>query len=360
MAEMLSSNCRRFNHPELRLRFDPQRVLERDVRWLVARLEQHVAKGYLLADGLPQRFGWMFLNFCEAGQNLLAVQEPDMVSLPVKFVDSVTTTLQHFRWQSDTADSIGYAERMDFPAMFQTADVCSRLAKSEGFLMTRKAPSGFDSGWRIGCFDSAHDHSRSDQVRPVSLYEVVIRCHEQVAMFLALPPGIQVLATQQGIWISYEGKPVPIQTGSYLEDFCRRLRKAVVFTIDASGNLFGLPAGVKLPAYPIPVFEQLVLKLAEGYTIPVSNELKAMGIEVPNTIMVVTKDRRYCLPWTGTPMTVLDLAEYDRLTGQASRAGPAVQKGDEITLALGYMDREPNSITKGGIVLLWMTDLRVV
>jgi hypothetical protein len=55
MAEMLSSNCRRFNHPELRLRFDPQRVLERDVRWLVARLEQHVAKGYLLADGLPQR-----------------------------------------------------------------------------------------------------------------------------------------------------------------------------------------------------------------------------------------------------------------------------------------------------------------
>src|SRR5437867_369975 len=198
MLEITSSGCGKYNQPEFRLRFDPELALERDDRELDETLEGHVASGQKIMSGQYLRFGWMGLHFHELTKHLLAVQEPDLRGFPVQFVDSVTATLRHLRWQKDCAVSVGVPEPLSFPTMFQSAAICRRLAPNQPFLMERKPPTDDDSGWFIGCSDVSHEHGRADKLVRASLYEIVLRFHQAVAAFLALPAGTKVLNTLQG------------------------------------------------------------------------------------------------------------------------------------------------------------------
>jgi len=343
------------------LRFDPALASEDDARALLGNLEDYVASGQCINSGGYLRFGWMGLHLHEIGRDLLAVAEPDMRGFPVEFVDSVTTTLRHLRWQKDCAARLGLVGPLSFPSMFQKAEVCSHLACGDGFFMERKTGTEKDSGWFIGCADARHEHEDCDRRNRLSLYELVLSFNEALATFLALPAGTKILNTAEGVWISCGGNAVPIQSGAYLELLMSRFRpsRSATVKIDDRHNLLELSSRTETATYSIPAAQRLVLECADGYGIPVTKELRAIGIEKTNTVLLLTKNGQYRRAWLGAASVEFDLHEAGRIDNNSLPRSSALKEGDEIIVIIGYVDPAPSPVTKGGIAGMWSARLRV-
>lgn len=59
MPELRTNSCRRFGHPEFRLRFDTEGAIVSDVHWLLETLEALVASGRRHADGESFQVWWI-------------------------------------------------------------------------------------------------------------------------------------------------------------------------------------------------------------------------------------------------------------------------------------------------------------
>ena len=114
-----------------------------------------------------------------------------------------------------------------------------------------------------------------------------------------------------------------------------------------------------MAACPIPVSQRLVVEWSGAYKIPVLKEHQALGIERPNTILVLTKNGQYRQEWTGAPMVQFDLNEANRLRSKNPQPFCAMREGDELILIIGYMGPGPNPITKGGIAAMWSAQLKM-
>src|SRR5437660_6277255 len=102
-----TKHCSKYSQQEISFAYDPNRVLEGDAKWLLEWLESEVAKGRRFLPGETVQIGWMVTKLEASEDEILKICEPDMKALPVKFVDSVTNTLTHWRLQKMVAESIG-------------------------------------------------------------------------------------------------------------------------------------------------------------------------------------------------------------------------------------------------------------
>jgi hypothetical protein len=217
MIELRTTTCRTHQHPEFRIAVEPRLVpLESDARWLIAWLEESVARGERFSDGQTCQIGWSITQIRQASDERLALWEPDMRQFPISWIDSVSHTLSQLRQQKDVCESVVSAGDSSFPSMLQSAIVCTRLGQTAGIVMERTASSDMDSGWFCGCSDENHDHNSVDELRRVSLYEAAVCYTFEVVPYLALPEGVLLQADERGPAIFMNGERVDLKSGSYL------------------------------------------------------------------------------------------------------------------------------------------------
>jgi hypothetical protein len=217
MIEVKTKNCHKRKHPEILIRVEPKTVLDSDIEWLVSTLEESVQSGTKYEHGEKLQIGWMITEFRSHDSGLLCLHEPDMKSLPLQFIPSVTTTLRHLRLHKDVVGSFEPALEVDFPMLSQSAIICTRLKGSEYCIMSRVEPDGDDSGWFVGCTDDEHDHDDPRELTRVSLYELVLKYHAPVLAFLALPPEASLTTEEGTLRAFYRERKIRTRKGSFLE-----------------------------------------------------------------------------------------------------------------------------------------------
>jgi hypothetical protein len=211
-----TKHCAKYGQREISVAYDENLVLESDVNWLLGWLESEAARGRRFLASETIQIGWMVTKLETFKGGMLEICEPDMKAFPVKFVNSVTNTLIHLRFQKMVVESIDCAQEFSIPSLRQTAITCNSLGEHAGVFMDRHVPKDNDSGWFVGCADSRHDHQDLKNLRVMSLYEIVV-CHEPVIIrYVALPPGISVLI-RDGVPCFHHGdKELKILPNSYL------------------------------------------------------------------------------------------------------------------------------------------------
>jgi hypothetical protein len=203
-----TSGCKRYNHPEFQIRVSNSAVPAEDIALLLRFFEQRVAQGEKFRSGESLQVGWM----------LLRVLEPDMKAVPVKFVDSVDSTLMHLRNQQDIVRSLHPPVEPDFPSLRQSAVVHVNYKKASRILLTRNgAVDGVDSGWWLS--DLGDQAGSQDPTRFIktSLYQLGVD-RPDLVKFFAVPTGLQVVVDGALIGVLGAGGEVQQIEGSYLSE----------------------------------------------------------------------------------------------------------------------------------------------
>jgi hypothetical protein len=211
-----TTGCGKYSHPEISVAYDPDQVLDSDVNWLLEWLEAEVAVGRKFFPDETIQLGWMVMKIAAFRDGILKVCEPDMKTFPARFIDSVTNTLSHLRFQKMTSESIGVENELVFSSLTDSAITCTWFGEHTGVFMNRLSPNDSDSGWFIGCDDKNHDHQDSNNLLLKSVYELVVVYEQSIIPYLALPPGISVHVCNGIPILHRKDKELAIRPNSYL------------------------------------------------------------------------------------------------------------------------------------------------
>jgi hypothetical protein len=225
MQTFATARCRAFRHPEFRLRADPAAVLEGDIALLITTLEGMVSAGQRFKDGETIQVGWGTLRVRRNRDKSLSLLEPDFRKTPIKWVESVTTTILHLRRQKDVCESYFSASALLFPSLRESCITCTSLADADSVLMDRSEPRGGESGWFLGCADDDHDHNNPDHLTRLSLYKAAL-CSPVSIPFLALPSEVLLEVGADGVpsVLFSRGKRLKPRSGSYVATLAKRRR----------------------------------------------------------------------------------------------------------------------------------------
>lgn len=214
-----TTQCSAHGHAEFTLHFERDVPVPGLERMLIGYFEGAVQQGSRFKPGQTVQLGWATLRLTQREDGTLGVLEPDLKQ-ELKWVEAVDQSLFETWRQKEVLESLGLAERADFPRQALQAIVCSRVWDSTEFIMGRTEPHGpSDSGWFIGCSDETHDHQVESALSVIPLIELAVRL-PPLTQFLALPVGVDVIATGPGrlrarVFVDeVERTPAP---GSYLE-----------------------------------------------------------------------------------------------------------------------------------------------
>jgi hypothetical protein len=213
----VTKNCGKYGHPEFSLSCEDTPIHPQQMRWLITWVEQEVSQGKKFLPGQTVQIGWSVLKVDLRADGTLALFEPDFKSMPMKFVDRVSTTLWHVLMQKLVTDSLGVENEINESSLQRSAIVCSDFGKGKGLFMERSIPSGHASGWFFGCADAAHDHHTKENLRLVSLYEAAVLLDGGVTPYLGLPPGISISFAAPIPRFFREKKELFLKPNSYLD-----------------------------------------------------------------------------------------------------------------------------------------------
>ena len=221
VADMhMTSKCKQFSHPEFQIQVSSKGVPSGDIAWFLEGLEQRVEKGERFKSGETMQVGWMLTMLQERSGGTLQITEPDMKSVPVKFVDSVDNTLKQLRSQKDTAESFSPTIQLAFPSLQQSVVVHLNYKTTNRTLLSRTAPAGMDSGWWLSDLNDKNGNQDPKHFTKISLYQLAID-RPDLVKFFALSAGIQVVVDNNTIGVLKDGKEIPIVPGSFLSELNR-------------------------------------------------------------------------------------------------------------------------------------------
>lgn len=147
-----TTGCRRYSHPEFQIAYDPSVVVvEKDVESIIRWLEESIAEGVKYADGQTCQVGWAITEVRAHASGDLTLWEPDMESMPIRWVEGLTSTLTHLRVQKDTVESVLGRDDLSFPSLLQSGVICTRLGRFKRTVMDRQPPNG---GIQAGFLDA--------------------------------------------------------------------------------------------------------------------------------------------------------------------------------------------------------------
>lgn len=226
MKVLRTSKCNSLGHPEFRITFNPSLVpAGDDADLLIKWLEETVASGTQFQPGQTCQFGWIETEIRSHESGDYTLWEPDMQSMPASWVEGVSTTLSQLRFQKDVVESVLDPDELSFPSWRQSAIYCSRLGQAEKINLERFQPEGNASGWYFGCQEADHDHNSVPELKCASLYEIVVRTHSRIALYLALPPGVLVVETERVPEIYRDGRELKFKQGSMLAQQYRSIHE---------------------------------------------------------------------------------------------------------------------------------------
>jgi hypothetical protein len=185
-----------YGHPEFLLEYNEEQVSATALALLERKLTTAVRAGVeIKEDGfLPVGIMICRTRF-EAGRWVLL--EPDMVSTPMQFVRSVTTTALFLAQQESVLGSLGRRRGVvaDSPLMLDSALICTEIDHGLGVLERQKSNLR-DTGWFVGCDRIGHDHNDPNSLLRVSVYDLVRR----------VPAVVPYLPLWAGTTIRFAGK----------------------------------------------------------------------------------------------------------------------------------------------------------
>jgi hypothetical protein len=218
MTILRTTTCHQYGHPEFQIAFDASLVpVEGDLHWFIDWLEQSVADGERFSPGQTCQIGWMVTEVRQGEGGTLSLWEPDMHSMPIVWVESLSNTLAHLRLQKYVVESVLLPDDVSFPSLLQSALICTRLRENNGLVMERMESKGRDSGWFCGCRGEDHDHNNVSELKCVSLYEAAVRYTPQIIPYLALPAGVLIGLNDSEPSIFLNGESLAFKPGSLLD-----------------------------------------------------------------------------------------------------------------------------------------------
>jgi hypothetical protein len=210
--------CHLLGQAEICVEWSGDDFLKPTLDGLLGWIEREVAGGRRFLPEETVQIGWSYLKIHQRNDGTFALFEPDFKSMPIIFVDSFTKTLFHLLIQKSVVDSVGFAAEIEPPSLLQSSLVCTEFRGSTGYILDRaNASNDRDSGWFFGCYRPEHDHNNAANLRRVSLYEAASLIDQRVIPFLGLPVGVMVHFDGARLSLFREGKKLPVQRGSYLQ-----------------------------------------------------------------------------------------------------------------------------------------------
>jgi hypothetical protein len=208
--------CSGYNHPDFQLVVDSA-VPQVDVDVLASFLEQSVQEGTRYGDGQTIDFGSMLFRLVTS-DGFLTLQEPDLRTIPISWTEGITNSMKLLRLQKDIGESIGLGDELDFPSIRCSLLVGADLAEGlDTLVLERSEPDGLDTGWFVGRLDTEIDYNDPANLRRISVYQAILDT-PLIAGFLALPTGCRVEISGQSTTLSYNGQPLKIQKGSFMDN----------------------------------------------------------------------------------------------------------------------------------------------
>lgn len=217
---LVTTQCRRYGHQEFLLQAEGPAAETYLAEWSQG-LESMVASGSKFQPGQSFLVGWMLTQVVQHDRDHLTLHEPDMQSMPVRWVPGITQTLQSTMVQRFTLESVSLSDRMTLPSAQQYLAVCNRF-HGQGFFMVRRDPQeATDSGWFVGCLDPRHNHHDSAVTGPMSVYEAFLK-QRFIVGFLGFPPGSMIVADPaSGLRLTLNNQALNVVPGSYLDQMLR-------------------------------------------------------------------------------------------------------------------------------------------
>lgn len=220
--KITTTNCSKYNHPEIELYFDDSYIVNRDIEWYLNLLESNVKSGTIYKPEQIIQIGCMVNKVMSSTPKTIKLQEPDLKEFPVNFIDSVTNTLKILRLQKDIVSSVHSYDLMSFTSIMQSCIICNSNSDGidDGTVLHRvevDEAEPLDSGWFIGCLDQTHDHNDPNNLVRTSLYSVFLDFPNYIKFF-ALPAGTYIEIADGIInkWM-YNNKKVKAKKGSLLD-----------------------------------------------------------------------------------------------------------------------------------------------
>ncbi len=208
-------NCSQNKHPNFRLVVDSA-IPQSDVDAMIDFLKESVQSGKKFGDGETIDFGSMLIRLVALNDDL-ALQEPDLRTIPISWTEGITNSMKLLRLQKDIGESVGFGDELNFPSIRYSllvgADWTERL---DTLVLERSDHDGLDSGWFVGQLDTEIDYNNPSNLRRISVYQAILDA-PHIAGFLALPTGCCVEISGQYKTIFYNGQYIKIKNGSYMD-----------------------------------------------------------------------------------------------------------------------------------------------
>lgn len=216
----VTTKCKQFNHPEFQIQVSSKAVPAADIAWFLAGLEKRVAEGERFKGGETMQVGWVLIMLQAAPGGVLRIMEPDMKSVPVKFVDSLDNTLKQLRSQRDTVESFTPSIPLSFPSLRQSVVVHRDYKTTRRVLLSRYEPEELDSGWWLSDLNDESGARDPTHFTKISLYQLAVD-RPDLVKFFAVPPGLQVIVDHGRIGVLKEGKELRQVPGSFVSELNR-------------------------------------------------------------------------------------------------------------------------------------------
>ncbi|WP_426342522.1 immunity protein Imm33 domain-containing protein [Pseudoduganella sp. S-14] len=210
-----TTQCTKYGQAEFVFSVDDGSLGEKDAQWFRETLEEMVAAGEKFKAGETLLVGPVPLKLEAAEDGKLRVLEPDMKTIPFKFVPSVTRTLKIVRRQRYAADSLGATKAIRFAPFHHPLMVTPGALQAPSIIMIRAKKQDGVTGWVLTELETKS--KSKDDLEVMSVYEAMLK-RPDIMDFLALPEQFSVVVSgRKKFEIFKDGTPVEPRKGSYLD-----------------------------------------------------------------------------------------------------------------------------------------------
>ena len=223
-ATYTTTKCKQFGHPEFQIDISSKAIPETDIVLFLSWLEERVASKERFKAGETIQIGWMITKLQASPSGTLIVTEPDMKSVPIKFINSLDNTLKHLRSQKDSLESVGKSFELTFPSLRQSVVVHKNYKATNNVLLDRATPVGDDSGWWVSDLNDKGGNQDPKNFVKISLFQLALD-RPDLVKFFAFPPGLQVVIDSRiGIAVLKDRSEIPFVEGSFLSQLNKKSR----------------------------------------------------------------------------------------------------------------------------------------
>lgn len=209
-----TTQCHEHGQPEISFTVDAI-IPDEDCEWLLKSLHDMVAAGNKFADAQTLQMGWGLLKFVSTDDGL-CLHEPNMQSMPINFIEGVSSTLRHLRAQKDVLDSLAVQAELDFPNLVSAIIVHKDYQEIADINLLRETAQERLSGWWLFDMTNPEQQHENSDFKPISIYELAIN-RPDLLQYLALPVGAVVsLSENQAVRVFNGDDELSIRPESYL------------------------------------------------------------------------------------------------------------------------------------------------